>query len=214
MCSTGPSPGAQPVPMQLAFCRLCAGSGRALGQGEEAGGPVPVPHSPAPKRFPEAPPRRAGRVSRGRGEVGGWHSPAVEPHLVFFAPAPQEAPVSRTLCSRHETDTHTACPPLPWIHGTPFPTPRSGCPLAPLGSSQTLASHLWLFPCPGASAPPTHRVDIGQFSHLCPLQDTAPSFRASPEGTIVHRPLIFRRCSQLAGPELSFLHHQEALHMA
>lgn len=88
-----PSPGAQPVPTQLAFCRLCAGSGRALGQCQEAGGAVPVPHSPAPKRFPEPPPLRAVRVSRGRGEVGGWHSPAVEPRLVFFARAPQEAPV-------------------------------------------------------------------------------------------------------------------------
>lgn len=176
---------------------------------------MPVPHSPAPKRFPEPPPLRAVRVSRGRGEVGGWHSPAVEPHLVFFAPAPQEAPVSQTLCSRHETQLPTLHALL--SHGCIahlFPTPSSASPLAPPGSSQTLASHLWLFPCPGASAPHTHRVDIGQFSQLCPLEDTAPSFRASPEGAIVHRPLIFRWCSQLAGPELSFLPHQETLHMA
>lgn len=131
------------------------------------------------------------------------HQPLRKPQSPGHSAADMRPRYPNCVPARPVDPSHTFSPRRPQLPTCPsWLLPGPGQPSVAISVSRSLChTH-------------THRVDIGQFSQLCPLEDTAPSFRASPEGAIVHRLLIFRWCNQLAGPELSFLPHQETLHMA
>lgn len=192
VCLQGPLPKcsacAQPVPTQLASAGSVWGLGRLWGKARRQEGQHSCPiaqhlsGSPSPIHS-----ELSGRA--GGGGAGGWHSPAVESLLVLCdlhqlprkPQSPRCSPASMKLrCPR--------CVPIPWVHGAPSPHPVLRHPPAPPGSSQALADHPWLFPCPGASAP----LPQGSAHSSAHWRTPSPSFRATPEGTIAHGQLVFR----------------------